>query len=781
MIAPIPGYRILRELGRGGMATVYLAVQESLGREVALKVLSPAMSQDATGEERFLREARIAASLHHPNIVPVHDLGLHEGRAYIAMEFEPGGSVVPPRGERLEPRAALRVLRDIAAALDFAHGRGVVHRDIKPDNILRRPDGAAVLSDFGIARLMDSQTLLTAEGTSVGTPHYMSPEQLRGDRLDGRSDLYSLGVVLWQLLTGELPYVGTDVWAIGTQHLSAPVPTLPAELAHLQGLVDALMAKRAQDRPATGAELIRRIDGLLDATPTPPTVTVAHVAGAGVASRGRPRWLLPLGAAAVLALIAYAGWQWKAGPAPRATPAPVATPSPAPAPSIAVMAFEDLSAGRDQTYFADGVSEELLNRLSQVQGLRVAGRSSSMSFKGKSATIAQIGEALDVAHVLEGTVRREGKRLRVSVQLSKASDGFQLWSHSYDRQVDDIFAVQDDIAGAVVEALKLRLLSAASRGRHQPSFEVFDQYLIARQALARSDPDSFRLSREAFGKAVAMDPDYAEAWSGLAMAQSFVASMDPDPAAAARGKAEAMRAAERAIALDPTLGDAYGARGYLRGKNELDWAGALADTEKAVSLDPNDGRNQLRYGFLLAAMDRLPEARAAFEAGIRVDPLLTPTWFWLGRVAAAQGDYPAAKRALNRVLAIEPQSTDARGYLGVIDLLQGKAGQALPVFQALKRPYSALMARYTLGERDGLEAELAAVGAADHGSSPYSMALVYSWMGNQDKAFEWLDRAIEVRDTGIQVLTYDPGLRRLREDPRYRRLLARLKLPPPKG
>ena len=244
----IPGYTVLRPLGRGGMAVVYLAVQQSLGREVALKILSPTPTQDDSAGERFLREARLAASLHHPHIVPIHDFGVHDGYAYIAMEYESGGTVAPLAGERLEPGAALRVVREIAGALDYAHGRGVVHRDIKPENILRRSDGAAMLSDFGIARLIQVESALTTEGTSIGTPHYMSPEQLRGDKVDGRSDLYSLGVVLWQLLTGELPYTGSDGWAIGTQHLGADIPRLPPALAPLQELVDALLAKRADAR-----------------------------------------------------------------------------------------------------------------------------------------------------------------------------------------------------------------------------------------------------------------------------------------------------------------------------------------------------------------------------------------------------------------------------------------------------------------------------------------------------------------------------------------------------
>ncbi|MCX7041159.1 MAG: protein kinase, partial [Gammaproteobacteria bacterium] len=570
----------------------------------------------------------------------IHDFGVHDGSLFIAMEYEPGGSVLPPHGECLEPRAALRIVRDIASALDYAHGRGVVHRDIKPDNILRRADGSAMLSDFGIARMMHGESALTVEGTSVGTPHYMSPEQLRGEKVDGRSDIYSLGVVLWQLITGELPFSGADNWAIGTQHISADIPRLPSGRAALQGLVDAMMAKRAEDRPQSGAEVVQRVDALLASTSTPPgSPAFTGVAGssqsatpatvpASPSQTGRRRSdhglrnrtvliVLVIGAL----LLAIFGWR-KPGtrviPADQpAAAAPVAAPAASALPrSIAVMAFKDLSEKQDQGYFSDGISEELSNRLAQVADLQVAGRSSSMSFKDKDATIAEIGKTLGVDSVLEGSVRKEGDRLRVSVQLSKVADGYQLWSQTYDRKLTDIFAVQEDIAVAVVDSLKLKLLAgrAESSGRHTPSFEVYDIYLKAREAMVSPD---IPVALAAFEKVVKLDPDYAPGWSGIAMARSFISENESDPKLAAAGARRAMEAAERAIVLDPQLGDAYAARGYLRGRNEWNWAGALSDVQRAVALDPRDGRNQLRYGFVLMSIGRLPEARSVLEEATR--------------------------------------------------------------------------------------------------------------------------------------------------------------------
>ncbi len=780
----IPGYTVLRQLGQGGMAEVFLVVQESLGREVALKVLSSASARDDSSRERFLREARIAASLHHPHIVPIHDFGVHEGCAYIAMEYEPGGTIAPGAGERLEPQAALRLVRDIAGALDYAHGRGVVHRDIKPENVLRRADGAAILSDFGIARLIQGESVLTTEGTSVGTPHYMSPEQLRGEKVDGRSDLYSLGILLWQLLTGELPYKGSDSWAIGSQHLNAGIPRLPPAMAHLQGLVDALLAKAADARLQSGAEVVRRIDALLAVSANQATMLETP----SQLGQRRAAWSRRnVGAAALLVagvlVVALLGWRrFAAGPA--IVPAPPAlAPTPAAATvakSIAVLAFEDLSEAHDQGYFSDGISEELSNRLAQVPGLRVAGRSSSQSFKGKEATIAQIGRALDVSQVLEGSVRKDGDRLRVSVQLSNVADGYQLWSQSYDRKLTDVFAVQDDISSAVVEALKLALLPGphpATNKRHTPSFEVYDHYLRGRQAMAGSGENSVERALESFRKAVALDPDYAEAFAGLAMAESFMAEGDPDPIHRDQGFQRASTAAERAVALDPGLGDAYSTRGYVRAIDFWDWNGAMADSEKAIAIDPGDARNQLRHCYLLAALGRLPEGAKACDLGTRQDPLFAPVWYQLGRLRAAQGDYPGAISAMNRTLAIDPGFRPAAQYLGTIALLQGDAGKAKTVFAQVDSPIGLALAEHALG--DGVESRrlLAEIIAKHANDFAYGIATVHAWSGDREQAFAWLDRAVAQHEIGVILLKSDPLLHGLRGDPRYLALLKKLKLP----
>ncbi len=609
------------------MAFVYLATQESLGRDVALKILAP--TQDPAAGERFLREARIASSLQHPNIVPIYDFGVHEGQAYLAMEYQPAGTIGLLAGEKLAPVAALRVIRDIASALDHAHGRGVVHRDIKPENILRRSsDGAAMLSDFGIARLIQGESALTTEGTSVGTPHYMSPEQLRGGKVDGRSDLYSLGVLLWKLLTGELPYTGADAWAIGSQHLNADIPRLPPDLSNLQPLLDQLMAKNPEHRPHAGADVVVRIDGLLAEHRTPATVPVsaslATVAStrslANPASRARAGLRPAIAVAGVLALALAGGLAWRMtaqGPASVRTSGPVASPRQR---SVAVLPFVNMSDEASNQYFSDGISEELLNVLAKVDGFEVASRTSSFAFRKGDLAAAEIARRLKVNYLLEGSVRKSGNRVRITAQLVDAGKERQVWSDTYDREMTDIFAVQDEIANAIARALRGPLAPVAGRPIVVPAAtrntKAYELYLQARELfLARSHLDeSVRL----FERAISLDPAFARAWDGLAAAASVAESWglhDRDYTELARG------AAQKALELDPTLAQPWAALGMLEiSRRPMDWERSLALMDKSLALDPRNPTVLLWRGDVFMRLGYFDRALADLEGCLALDP-----------------------------------------------------------------------------------------------------------------------------------------------------------------
>jgi serine/threonine-protein kinase len=791
-VLEIPGYSIQRILGHGGMATVYLAVQESLGRDVALKVLLPSLASDPVAPERFLREARFAAQLHHPNIVAIHEVGMHEGTPYMAMGYEPGGTMAGPPAGGIDPRTALRAVRDIALALEYAHRQGVVHRDIKPENILRRVDGTCVLSDFGIAHALAAQSGLTNEGTSVGTPHYMSPEQLRGEKVDGRADVYSLGVVLYQMLTGALPYQGTDGWAIGMQHLSAPVPRLPGNLAWLQSLVDDLLAKAPEDRVQSGAALVERVDALL-AGPR----TGFDTGRILLQPARRVHWLIaaPIALMVVASLMFVQHAERKRADA-RATAAAAAAAGHGAVESghtasIAVLPFVDMSEGKDQEWFSDGLSEELINGLTQEPGLRVAGRTSSFGYKGRNIDLKRIGRELGVQSLLEGSVRKAGDRIRVTVQLVNAADGFHLWSKTFDdRPLSDVYGLQDEITAAVRDALTLKLLGGEAGGAtgaqagaatHRASPAIYTEYLRAQQTRARGTAESANARAEAFRKVTALDPKYAAAFAQLAMAESWSADYATDAASVAAAQRQALSDADRAVALDPGLADAYWARGNLRANLTWDWQGARADFEKAVALNPGDSRVLQGYGSLLASLGQMPQAIATTREAAERDPMVFSLWQALGYYEEGAGRFDEARVAQQRALALRPDFPFVQYRLGMLELQQRQPRRALAIFDAIEfeplRLLGQAMAQHDMRHSSESEAALEALVKAYGYNAAYQVAQAYAWRGQSDMAFKWLDRAFVQRDGGLAEVKYDPALRKLRADPRFGVLLKKLGLP----
>ncbi len=453
-----------------------------------------------------------------------------------------------------------------------------------------------------------------------------------------------------------------------------------------------------------------------------------------------------------------------------------------PGKSIAVLPLLNESGDPHEDYFSDGLSEELIANLAQIDGLKVIGRSSSFRFKGGGGDSKSIGEKLGVATLLEGTVRRQGERVRIVAELINAADGREMWSQTYDRELKDIFAVQSEIAHAVADSLKVKLMAAhagSTSKHHVPGFETYDHFLLGQQLLARNDNAGFGKAVVALRQAVAQDPDYATAYAVLAMAENFAVEGNPDTNLVALGNRRAMAAAERAVALDPALGDGYGSRGYLRGTNDWDWNGAEADLLKAVSLDPGEPRNQLRYGYLMATLNRLPQSSTAFGKCIENDPLFPPCWYWLGRVKAAQADYEGARQAMNRVLAIDPGYKAASSYLGFLFLLQGDPAAARDAFAKLDKPAGIAMAEHDLGHAAQSSRALDQLIAAHATDSAYQIATVYAWTGDHDMAFVWLGRAIKQHDLGLLVVTIDPLLHGLHADPRFAALLVELKLPIP--
>ena len=454
-------------------------------------------------------------------------------------------------------------------------------------------------------------------------------------------------------------------------------------------------------------------------------------------------------------------------------------PSAIPEKSIAVLPFVNMSSDKEQEYFSDGLAEELLDLLSRVPDLKVPARTSSFYFKGRQVTIGEIAKALGVAHVLEGSVRKSGHTIRVTVQLIRADDGYHLWSNSYDRDLKDVFKVQDEIAAAVVEALKARLQAPGQEAaEHRTSnTEAYNRYLLGKQFIYRGGLEDYRHAVEAFQKAIALDPSYAAAYAALAIAKLNLRLEGPSGTVDDTGPA----AAERAIELAPGLADGYAARGMQRLFLSFNWSGAQADLEKALAFGPHDSDNQRRYGILLATLGRMPEAIAVMRRQIEVDPLDAGAWTELGLYLAITRQFALARQAGRRGLEISPENSWVHRSLGTTELLDGRAAQALSVYRQVPfepgRLVGVAIAEYSLGHRKESQQALDALLAKYGGTWLYSIATVYAWRGELERAFEWLARAYAAHDDGLVRLKTDPLLASLRGDPRYKALLRKMKLP----
>jgi TolB-like protein/Tfp pilus assembly protein PilF len=468
------------------------------------------------------------------------------------------------------------------------------------------------------------------------------------------------------------------------------------------------------------------------------------------------------------------------------TTAPVASASTAAiGPSIAVLPLVNLSHDPEQEYFADGLSEELLDLLAKVPGLHVAARTSAFSFKGKNEDARTIAEKLNVKTLLEGSVRKSGDQVRITTQLISAADGYHLWSETYDRKLTDVFAVQDDIAQSVVAALKVKLIpgqTLSSRAHKTSDPEVYREYLLGRQFMRSSNIEGFRRAYDAYGKALALDAQFAPAIAGLAIAQFWVADSAPNAAAVAQGQRHAIELAERAVALDPELTEAYVARGFIRGSLQWDWSGANADFERALVLSPESAEAMLEQARnVLRPLGRFGEAIVAVRRATELDPLNSRAWSALGSLYLATGETKLMRAALDRSLEVNPQQGFAGPWLGVGFLIEGKPEEALGAFgkstSDIFRLLGTAVANHSLGkERDSQQALEEMLAKHSHDGA-YQIADVYAWRGDRDRAFAWLDRACTQHDGGLTLIKADPLMRGIRDDPRYAAVLKRINLP----
>lgn len=733
--APAPGERIgrfevRREIGRGGFGAVYEAYDPELGRAVALKAIRPGRSRAELAASWIRAEAEAVARLHHPNVVTLHEV--ETAGPYLVMELLEGETLAErlSRGP-LPPREALGIAEQIAAGLAHAHARGVLHRDLKPSNVFLCDDGGVKLLDFGLAHLLGQP-----RSPGAGTPAYMAPEQARGDEVDARADIYSAGVILEEMLTGGR---------------GAATPAVPRPFAAL--LARARSASR-MDRPRDGTAWGEALAAVRRAVERPRAVR--RVAG-----------LVAVGAIVGTAAALLASGRGRTAP-------------PALDASIAVLPFADVSPAHDQEYFSDGVAEEILGALSKIDGLRVAGRASSFWFKGKDVAPAEIGRKLGVAHLLEGSVRRAGDRLRVSAEVVRAADGRRIWGETYDREWTDVFAVQDQIARSVAAELRVKLLPAArggsdAAGPRDP--QAYADYLLGRQLFHRDVPELMSRAVEAYERALRRDPGYAQAWAGLSAALEARGDYRDTLAGVLDDRRRALDAANRAVALAPGLADGYVARADLVEVRGWDWDGAMADARRAIVLNPRDADAHVALGQLLANTGRLRDAIPEMERATEVEPLSARAWGWLGRVYALAGRKEEATHIYERVREIEPDSFWVRGPWemsreeAIATVRRDARGDCRELTHA---SFTLLRAGAVRESRKGFERLAARCGH----TAAWQVAEGFARLGDRDRAFEWMDRALEQLDPGARQLKLFHWPEAFRKDPRFEALLAKVHLPP---
>ena len=839
-------YRITAKLGEGGMGEVYHATDTKLGREVAVKVLPASFSRDPQSLARFEREAKALASLNHPHIAAIHGFDADQGTHFLVLELVEGETL----GERLRRgqlpvKEALAVARQIAEALQEAHEKGIIHRDLKPGNVKITPNGRVKVLDFGLAKMtagsagitagvsprdalagrdagapsQDAPTLradTTTPGAVMGTPAYMSPEQARGQEVDKRTDVWAFGCCLYECLSGRKPFQGKTA-----SDLMAEVLKSEPDWSHIPSETPrevVTLLRRCLEKESS-----RRLSSLGDIAITLEETTRGPAASSdsssrresahserGTASESRLTsaatkygWI-----AALVVLALGVGW-WLVYQSSQATkqtanpPSAVTATAPPPtsqlpspshppladAKSIAVLPFVNMSADKDNEYFSDGVSEEILNALARTPGLRVAARTSAFSFKGKNETVQRIGETLKVGVVLEGSVRREGKQLRITARLINVADEFLLWSDMFERKAEDVFAIQTEVAQRVQEELKVKLLAGGSPNATlagTDNLEAYELYLRGRHFWNLRTEDDLHKARQFFEEAIGVDPRFALAYAGVADCYNLLAYLNYLAPTDAFHKAKA--AATKALEIDVQLPAAHAALGYYFMYHEFDFARAGQEFQTAIALNPNYLTARHYFTIYLTAMGRLKEAREEIEHAQKLDVLSVPVTTEMGFQLHYGGRQDEAIRQLQSALEMNPQFPLAHFWLGRIYTSLQQYDQALAEYEkvpSLQIWQPMLAAKgYLYGvwdkpdEARKILADFEARRSKNLFVTSYGVALVHAGMGNQVEALNWLEKALDEKSHWLIWLKLDPRWTSLRTDPRFQALVKKVGLDP---
>jgi serine/threonine protein kinase/Flp pilus assembly protein TadD len=794
-------FRILSPLGKGGMGEVYLAEDLKLRRKVALKLLPSAFTEHEDRLRRFEQEARAASALNHPSIITIYEIGEAGRLHYIATEYIEGQTLraLLKQGE-LPLDTVLEIALQVASALTAAHAAGILHRDIKPENIMRRPDGLVKVLDFGLAKLTEqpafspatdaavSAIIKTASGVVMGTINYMSPEQARGQEVDARSDIFSFGVVLYELLTGQAPFAGStpsDVIAALLKSEPAPLGSYGREIPReMERMVMKALYKEREERYQTVEDLLVDLKKLKQEL----GIRAGDLAIAGTAAAAGFKWRpgtssrISLAWAAVMVIVVMGLGSWSLWRSLFARSHPEIR-------SLAVLPLENLSGDPAQEYFADGMTEELISNLTQIHALdRVISRTSVMSYKGSRKSLPEIAADLKVDAVIEGTVRRSGGRVRITAKLIPAATDSPLWSREYERGLGDALKLQSDVARAIADEIRIQITPEertrlASARNIDP--KAHDAYLLGRNHL-RTNEEDLRQAIEHFNRAIQLEPEYAAAYAGLSQAWTsrgtFGAKSLKETMSFARD------AAVQAVKLDPQLPEAHIALGNIKTK-DWDWAGAEQELTRALELDPNNAWAHQEYADLLMALERHAEAIREIDRAAQLDPLSSNIQSRYGRVLYRSRQYAEAERHLQQALVLDPDPGNSMPYwiLGELYRQMGRFDEAIASFKKYQshggRAWSASVGIAGVYARLGKLREarrLLAESKATADPAIFSdapIARTYALLGDKDEAFKVLFRQVEERNSVATYAKADPPLESLHSDPRWKDLLRRMNFP----
>ncbi len=749
----ISHYRILQKIGGGGMGIVYEAEDTKLGRHVALKFLPEELCQDRRAVERLKREARSASALNHPHICTIHDIDESEGQTFIAMELLEGRTLKQRIADGpFKIEELLHIALQITEALNAAHAKGIIHRDIKPANIFITQSGGIKILDFGLAKLpavqlkssestLTARQSLTSAGSAVGTIAYMSPEQARGDELDWRSDLFSFGAVLYEMATGRRAFTGNTP-AIIFEAILNKTPTSAVRLDPklpdaLERIINKSLEKDPRLRYQSAADLradLQRIKRDQDSGPR----SVSSAMDTNI-------------------------------------------------PSIAVLPFANMSADPEQEYFCDGMSEELINALTKIKDLHVVARTSAFSFKGKDIDIREIGKKLDVGKLLEGSVRKAGNKLRITAQLINVSDGYHLWSERYDRELDDVFAIQDEITLAIVDNLRISLLGgekAKITKRHTKDLDAYNLYLKGRHFWSIRTGEGFKKAIECYQQALKIDPQYAPAYAGLADTFGFLGFFSFLPPEDVFSKCKEM--ATKALAIDDRLSEAHIALAMASGFYERNWFLADKEFKHAIEIDPNNAYAHYLYSMYLMGLDRLDEAEGHIQRALALDPLSHIINMLSAVLLLYKRQYEKAIEEFERALELHPTFGMTHVHLARAFCMRKMYREAISAAQKgfeftggapiTKGIYGCILAMS--GDKEKAEQVLFELKEqAKLGFVPtFAVTLIYIGLGDKENAFDWFEKGIEQRDPALFHIKASPEADILRSDPRYKAFLKKMNL-----